>query len=238
MKRFLMAAALALGTLLAGADELRGRIVRVSDGDTVTVLDAANTQHKIRLLDIDAPESSQAFGQKSRDLLASFIAGKDVRVEFSEKDQYGRVLGTIFLDDLDVNLKMVEEGMAWRYHYSKNPRYGAAMDAARTARRGLWADRDPLDPWAFRKLKKGGAPAATSVPAAPVVVTGRREYRAGGGPVASRTPAPVNDDWPETGFWFSTNSGVRHNPRCENYRRTRGYPCRKSEGKPCGKCGG
>ena len=66
----------------------------------------------------------------------------------------------------------------------------------------------------------------------------RKEYFAGRGPMATRVAAPVNDDWPETGYWLSTNSGARHNKRCENYRKTRGYPCQKSEGRPCGKCGG
>ena len=66
----------------------------------------------------------------------------------------------------------------------------------------------------------------------------RKEYFAGHGPMATRAPAPVNDDWPETGYWLSTNSGARHNKRCENYRKTRGYPCKKTEGRPCGKCGG
>ena len=55
---------------------------------------------------------------------------------------------------------------------------------------------------------------------------------------ASRTPVPVCDKWPDTGWWLSTNSMKRHNRRCENYRKTRGYPCRKDEGSPCGKCGG
>ena len=66
----------------------------------------------------------------------------------------------------------------------------------------------------------------------------RKEYFAGRGPMSGRIAAPVNDDWPETGYWLSTNSGARHNKHCENYRKTRGYPCKKSEGRPCGKCGG
>ena len=67
----------------------------------------------------------------------------------------------------------------------------------------------------------------------------RIEYRAGRTlPVGSRTPAPVNDIWPDTGYWLSTNSNKRHNRNCENYRKTRGYPCRKTEGTPCGKCEG
>lgn len=68
--------------------------------------------------------------------------------------------------------------------------------------------------------------------------TVRKEYFAGRGPMSSRVAAPVNDDWPETGYWLSTNSGARHNKDCENYRKTRGYPCKKDEGRPCGKCGG
>ena len=57
-------------------------------------------------------------------------------------------------------------------------------------------------------------------------------------PVEKRPAAPVCDDWPETGYWLSTNSFKRHNKYCENYRRTRGVPCKKNEGSPCGKCGG
>ena len=67
----------------------------------------------------------------------------------------------------------------------------------------------------------------------------REEYRAGGAmPVGSRKAAPVCDKWPDTGYWLSTNSNKRHNRKCENYRKTRGYPCRKDEGVPCKKCGG
>lgn len=66
----------------------------------------------------------------------------------------------------------------------------------------------------------------------------RKEYFAGSGPMSERIAAPVTGDWPETGYWLSTNSGARHNRRCENYRKTRGYPCKKSDGRPCGKCGG
>lgn len=67
----------------------------------------------------------------------------------------------------------------------------------------------------------------------------REEYSAGGAmPVGSRKAAPVCDKWPDTGWWLSTNSNKRHNRRCENYRKTRGYPCRKDEGVPCKKCGG
>lgn len=161
----LVAALLCMGIQGASAPTgpLAGRVVRVTDGDTVTVLDAAKAQHKIRLLDIDAPESKQAFGQKSKAYLASLIAGKDVRVESTSRDVYGRVLGTVYLGDENVNLKMVEAGFAWRYIHSKNPVYGKAQEEARAARRGLWADPHPVNPSDFRKAnrKPREAPAAS-----------------------------------------------------------------------------
>ena len=88
-------------------------------------------------------------------------------------------------------------------------------------------------------IKVGPGKAATQPSGDVRLPAFREEYRAGGAmPVGSRTPAPVCDKWPDTGWWLSTNSMKRHNRGCENYRKTRGYPCSKSEGSPCGKCGG
>ena len=230
-----------------------GVVSRVSDGDTIWVTDAKGLRHKIRMLDIDAPESTQEFGGESTTRLKSLIGGKPVRVTYSERDKYDRLLGTVWLGDEDINLRMVSEGMAWRYHYSKNERYATAQSAAKAKRIGLWADPKAQDPWAYRRgqMPQRG-PGGVSVERIAQPQTGsassqvpnnyfsenRIEYRAGKGPVGSRTPAPVCDKWPDTGWWLSTNSMKRHNRKCENYRRTRGYPCRKDEGSPCGKCGG
>ncbi len=235
---------------MAGS-EVTGVVSRVSDGDTIWVTDAKGLRHKIRMLDIDAPESSQKFGSESTARLKSLIGGKSVRVTYSERDKYDRLLGTVWLGDEDINLRMVNEGMAWRYHYSKNERYATAQSAAKAKRIGLWADLKAQDPWAYRKgqMPQGGPGGesaervAQTQPASTQVLGGyfssnRIEYRAGNGPVASRKPAPVCDKWPDTGWWLSTNSMKRHNRGCENYRKTRGYPCRKDEGSPCGKCGG
>ena len=73
-----------------------GRVVKVADGDTLTLLDAANNQHKIRLNAIDAPEKDQAFGQKSKQRLSDYVFGKEVAVRWKSKDKYGRILGTVF----------------------------------------------------------------------------------------------------------------------------------------------
>lgn len=164
------------GTVFRNHSVIEGKVVRVTDGDTVTILDASKMQHKIRLLDIDAPESSQAFGQQSRQHLADMIAGQNVRVSWKERDQYGRVLGTIWVvpfvernkpapTPLNVNLKMVKDGYAWAYHYTKTPEFLAAMRQAKAEKRGLWVDAQALDPWAFRKGKKGGSGVAHASPA-------------------------------------------------------------------------
>jgi endonuclease YncB( thermonuclease family) len=135
--------------------------VRVADGDTVTVLDSSNTQHRIRLEGIDAPESHQAFGTQSKKSLSEMVFGKDVTVVFQKTDQYGRLVGKIVLDGKDINLEQVKAGMAWHYkEYQREQApedresYAKAEDEARTARRGLWQDADPVEPSAFRREAK------------------------------------------------------------------------------------
>lgn len=134
--------------------ELIGKVVKVSDGDTVTILTSDKTQHKIRLNDIDAPEKKQAFGNKSKDNLAKYIAGKTVTVQYQKKDKYKRVLGTIYYNNTDINLQQVKDGYAWVYKkYSNNQTYYKAEKVARDKRVGLWIDNNPLEPWEFRKKR-------------------------------------------------------------------------------------
>ena len=221
--------------------EIVGKVTRVSDGDTVWVNDKLG-RHKVRLNRIDAPESDQPFGKESAAHLKSLIGGREVRVEHTGTDQYGRVLGIIFLGETDINLQMVRDGCAWHYsHFDKTPAYAAAERDARVAKRGLWASPSPVNPYLWRKGKRESVAQVNEVNghSGASRESGHVEYRPGGAmPVGSRKAAPVCADWPETGYWLSTNSMKRHNRRCENYRKTRGYPCRKDEGDPCGKCGG
>ncbi|MCG3684058.1 thermonuclease family protein [Aliarcobacter butzleri] len=128
--------------------------MKVSDGDTITVLTSDKTQYKIRLNDIDAPEKKQAFGNKSKDNLAKYIAGKTVKVEYKTKDKYKRILGTIYYNNIDINLKQVKDGYAWVYKkYSKNKDYYNAEKVSRENKKGLWIDKNPIAPWEFRKKK-------------------------------------------------------------------------------------
>ena len=87
--------------------------MRIADGDTITVLDSSDTQYRIRLDGIDAPELHQAFGTQSKKNLSDMIFDRDVTVVYQKTDQYGRIVGKIILDGTDVNLEQVKAGMAW-----------------------------------------------------------------------------------------------------------------------------
>jgi endonuclease YncB( thermonuclease family) len=133
------------------ANILDGKTVGVSDGDTVTVLDSSNTQHKIRLEAVDAPESHQPFGTKSKQALSSKVFGKTVRVEWTEKDKYRRTLGHIFIDDRWINREMIAEGWAWHYkQYSDDEDLAKLELTARAKKVGLWADKNAIAPWDWR----------------------------------------------------------------------------------------
>ena len=135
--------------------ELKGKIIHISDGDTVHLLTDNKEKIKIRLNDIDAPESKQAFGNKSKENLKNYIYQKNVVVEYKNKDKYKRVLGTIYYQNRDINLQQVKNGYAWVYKkYSKNPIYFKAEQDARINKIGLWSDKNPIEPWEFRKNKK------------------------------------------------------------------------------------
>ncbi|WP_254772789.1 thermonuclease family protein [Nitrosospira multiformis] len=112
-----------LCTCLAHAEILRGRVVKIADGDTVTVLDESKHQHKVSLIGIDAPERKQPFRTVSRQNLADLVFGKEVAVEWHKQDRYQRVLGKVLLNGQDVNLKQIKAGLAWHYaQYDKDLR--------------------------------------------------------------------------------------------------------------------
>ena len=136
--------------------EIIGKVVGVSDGDTITVLDEMDKgKFRIRLDKIDAPEKKQAFGNKAKQYLSSLIFGKQVSVRFKEIDRYGRVLGVIYCDGAEINLVMVQNGYAWHYsYYDKAPAYIQPEKQARTDKKGLWAEPNPINPYQFRKSQK------------------------------------------------------------------------------------
>jgi len=136
---------------LAISATLQGRVVGVADGDTVTILTPERQQVKIRLGQIDAPEKAQPFGQRSKQSLSDLIVGKEVRVKVETTDRYGRTVGRIFQDDIDVNLEQVKRGMAWAYRqYLTDKAFLDAEHTAKAAKIGLWSESNPTPPWEYR----------------------------------------------------------------------------------------
>ena len=142
------------GRAFAG-DVIVGRVVSIADGDTLTVLDNTDLQHRIRLFGIDAPEKAQAFGKQSKKNLADKVFGETVRVEVVDIDRYRREVGRIYLGGRFINLEQVRDGCAWRYTtYDRHHEFDAAEAEARERRRGLWAAPHPTPPWEFRRARR------------------------------------------------------------------------------------
>jgi endonuclease YncB( thermonuclease family) len=151
----LVVSAVLLFGQVAVVPELAGRVVGVADGDTLTVLDAGNQQHRIRVSGIDAPETGQPFARRSKQALAEIVFGKDVVVEVEATDKYGRTIGRVLVDGDDAGLAMLNAGMAWHFDkYDATPEYAAAHAAARDAGTGLWSATDPIAPWQWRAMPK------------------------------------------------------------------------------------
>ena len=144
-----------LVALSAHAEEFSGRVVGVSDGDTITVLVGLEPK-RIRLAGVDAPERGQAFGQRAKQAASRLVFGRTVTVVARGQDRYGRTLGDVRLPDgSSLNDRLVEEGWAWHYtRYSKDQRLAELETAARRSRRGLWGDPHPVPPWDFRTANR------------------------------------------------------------------------------------
>ena len=136
--------------------EIIGKVIDVSDGDTITVLDDMNQGiFRIRLDKIDAPEKKQAFGNKAKQYLSAQIFGKKVSTRYKSIDRYGRISGVVFLDGTEINLQMVQNGYAWHYNYfDQTPAYIEAEKQARAEKKGLWQDSAPINLYLFRKQNK------------------------------------------------------------------------------------
>jgi endonuclease YncB( thermonuclease family) len=144
---------------LAQAEILSGKVVKIADGDTLTVLDKSNRQHKVRLIGIDAPERKQPFGRIPAKPGASGIWQNSCR-GVHKQDRYQRILGKVLLNGKDVNLEQIKAGLAWHYkQYDKDQQladkrlYAEAQKAASLKGIGLWSDPAPVAPWDFRHNK-------------------------------------------------------------------------------------
>lgn len=154
LKKLLFASSFILSPFFAVAGSFEGRVVNVLDGDTVQVLGQGNSNFRVRLNGIDAPEKNQPWGQQSKKFLIETVASKTVTVTGDDYDKFGRLLGTLWLNGQDINARMVKAGYAWAYRYKGNttvPEYGAMEKNARNNGVGLWQDKAPVEPFKWRK---------------------------------------------------------------------------------------
>lgn len=136
----------------AAERQIACKVVGISDGDTLTCL-YNRTELKVRLLYIDAPESTQPFGNRAKQALSALAYKKEVRLQISGYDKYQRLLAVVFDGTRNVNLTLVEQGMAWAYHQTQ-PLYKNAQTKAQQRRIGLWQDKSPINPSDWRTNKR------------------------------------------------------------------------------------
>jgi endonuclease YncB( thermonuclease family) len=163
----IVAASLFLPLAVTHARSIDGQVIVVHDGDTLTIRDGDNTQHRVRVAGIDAPEKAQAFGDAARAGLSHLTAGKRVETRCHKRDRFGRDICAVFVDTRDIGLEQIRHGLAWWYRDyareqspSERANYAAAEAAAREARRGLWQETNPTPPWGWRKRRTQNAVAS------------------------------------------------------------------------------
>lgn len=194
--------------MLSMAATISGKVVGVTDGDTITVLDDSNAQHKIRLWGIDAPESKQDFGQRAKQALSEMVYSKPVTVDVQDVDRYKREVGKVYQNGTYVNLEMIKLGLAWWYQaYAKSATdLRDAETTARAAKVGLWARPDAVAPWEYRRGK--------------------------------RSSAAETKQTDEVKYWVTNSSGKVHNSSCRWYGTSKGHFEAKPTGSNCKICGG
>lgn len=144
--------------IVSHAEKVFGHVIEVSSGDKLTLLDTSLVIHKVRLLGIDAPESSQPYSKESQATLFRQIYGKKVVVITNKRIHSNLLIGKVLLNNKDVNLQQIKHGMAWTSrNYTKElssddqETYFGSQLKAKTKKIGLWRDSCPIEPWVFRQ---------------------------------------------------------------------------------------
>lgn len=130
---------------------ISGKVIRVSDGDTI-LIQSGSQKIRVRMYGIDAPELKQKYGEESKKYLKKRIMDKNVDIKVINQDQYGRKVGKVFYKNKDINLEMLETGNAWfyEYHAKHEKDYRKAFKNAKEQKLGLWKDKNPQNPRNFR----------------------------------------------------------------------------------------
>lgn len=138
--------------LISTTTVFKGKVVKITDGDTIVVLTEQKEQIKIRLEGIDCPESNQDFGNRAKQAVSDLCFGKEVTVIKSGEDHYKRTLGFVFVGDVNVNKELLKHGLAWHYiKYNKDEDLAKLEQEARKQKIGLWSQPNPVTPWNYRR---------------------------------------------------------------------------------------
>ncbi len=145
-----------LFSIQGNSQTLVGKVVGITDGDTIKFLTQDSLQIKVRLANIDCPERKQPFSVKAKQFVSDAIFGQQVTIHVLKKDRYGRSIANVIYDDsLDLSQELLKQGLAWHYlQYSKDPLLQKLEDQAKKEKLGLWQDKNPIPPWEWRRNKK------------------------------------------------------------------------------------
>ena len=153
MKKWCLGVLVASIPLTAFADFV-GRVVGVSDGDTITVLTQNNQSYKVRLANIDAPEMGQPFGKEAKMVLSDFIYNKPVYVKEHAKDRYDLIIGTVLKGNDNVNRLMVRYGYAWAYRQYLTDNTMISLESyAQQQKIGIWKNAENISPEQWRRMQ-------------------------------------------------------------------------------------
>lgn len=139
------------GTTISSSKFIIGKIVKVSDGDTVTLEDNNGKKRRVRLNGIDCPEIGQEYGTEAAKYVKNIALNKYVNVEIIGKDQYDRILGVLHVDGVNVNEALLKNGLAWVYKYNEDERYNSLLSEARALKMNIWSNPKSIDPYTWRK---------------------------------------------------------------------------------------
>ncbi|MGE8434582.1 thermonuclease family protein [Chryseobacterium joostei] len=133
-----------------------GKVIKISDGDTITLLLKGNEQKKLRLAEVDCPESGQPFGKNAKQFTSAQVFCKTVKFIETNKDRYGRSIAKVYYDNGKyLSKELIKAGMGWWYFsYSKDASLGQLQENAQRSKVGLWQDVHAMAPWEYRKMKR------------------------------------------------------------------------------------
>ena len=142
--------------------QYQGKVLRISDGDTLQIRDANGQKQRVRLAFIDAPETEQAGGRDSQRQLQRLLDNKSVLVQVVDIDNYKRQVAIVWQQGRDINATQIATGMAWQYasiakrqQTSQGYQYYHCLEAsARNSKQGLWRNSKAQAPWEYRQQRR------------------------------------------------------------------------------------